>query len=477
MKSFRFFLKAICIAGCFALAATGCAAPPKAVDPRTLTSPPLRFEIPKSERVQLENGMVVYLLEDHELPLVSVTAYVNTGSIYEPAAKAGLAGLTGAVMRSGGTRSLPPEKLDAELEFMASAVESSIGADAGNISLTTLSKNLDRTLELFTQVLMHPAFREDRVALARNKTIEALRRQNDDPKGVADRELARALYPGHPLGRFPTIGSVRGITRDDMVAFHRQFYRPDNIMLAVAGDFRRDEMLTKLRTVFSGWIVPPAKLPAVPEPSSQVLPQVLLVRKEINQSVIRMGHLGIDKNNPDLYPLRVMDYILGGGFTSRLMTEIRTNQGLAYNVDSRFDVGRRFVGTFIAETETKTESTAKAITLMRSIIGEITKGEVSDQELHLAKESIINSFMFGFAKPDAVVNQQLRLEYYGYPPGYLENYRENIAKVTKEEVLRVARKYLHPEALVLTVVGDDRKFDQPLTGFGEVTEVKLNNGK
>ena len=186
----------------------------------------------------------------------------------------------------------------------------------------------------------------------------------------------------------------------------------------------------------------------------------------MSQSVIRLGELGIDKNNPDLYALRVMDYILGGGFTSRLTQEIRSNQGLAYNVDSFVDVGRRFTGTFVTETETKSESTVRAITLMRDIIAGMTAAPVSDRELSLARDAITNSFMFGFAKPDVVVNQQARLEFYAYPQGYLENYRDNISRVTKEDVLRVARKYIHPEAMVLMVVGDDKKFDKPLSDLG-----------
>ncbi|RII29015.1 MAG: insulinase family protein [Geobacter sp.] len=456
--------------------ATGCAIAPKATDPRTLTYAPLTFNIPKSERIELANGMVVYLLEDHELSLVNMTAYVRTGSIYEPADKVGLAGLTGAVMRSGGTVSLPPEKLDSELEFMASSIESSIGADTGNVSLATLTRNLDRTLELFAQVLRQPAFREDRVALAKKRTIEGLRRQNDDPKGVADRELRKDLYAGHPLGRYPTIASVEKITRDDMVAFHRRFFHPNNIILAVSGDFKRDELLGKLNAAFSGWERQTVDLPPIPQPNPEIRPEVLLAPKEINQTVVRMGQLGIDKDNPDLYAIRVMDYILGGGFTSRLTTEIRSNQGLAYNVDSYFDIGRRFTGVFVAETETKSESTIKAITLMRDIITGMTTAPVTDQELALAKDSIVNSFLFGFTRPDMIVNQQARLEYYTYPQGYLENYRDRIARVTKEDVLRVARQYLHPNAMVLMVVGNRDKLDKPLSTFGPVRELKLENG-
>ncbi len=456
---------------------SSCAGPGTGVNPRTMTFPPLKFEIPKSERAVLPNGIIVYMLEDHELPLVNMTAYVHVGSIYEPADKVGLAGVTGAVMRSGGTEQMPPEKLDAELEFMASAIESGIGADAGNVSLATLTKNFDRTAELFAQVLMTPTFREDRVKIAVNTTIEAIRRQNDDPKGVANRELTKALYAGHPLGRYPTLATVNNLTRDDLKEFHRRHYHPNNILLAVSGDFKKDELLARLTRLFGGWKQEEILFPQVGEPAANVKPETLFVKKEVSQSVIRMGELGIDKNNPDLHALRVMDYILGGGFTSRLVQEVRSNQGLAYNVDSSVDVGRRFIGTITAETETKSESTVKAITLIREIITGMTTAPVTEQELSLAKEFMINSFIFGFTKPDVIVNQQARLEFYGYPAGYLENYRDNIARVTREELLRVARKYLHPAAMVLMVVGDERKFDKPLTTFGPVREIRLENGK
>jgi zinc protease len=446
-------------------------------DPRTMNFPPLTFQIPKTERVQLKNGMIVYLLQDHELPIVSLTAYLNAGSIYDPADKVGLAALTGAALRSGGTLQTPPDKLDQELEFMASSIESSINTDHANVSLATLTKNLDRTLALFGELMMQPAFDPSRVELARLHAIEGIRRQNDDPKGIAGRELSRAIYPDHPLSRIPTLASVKAITRDDMIDYQKRYFYPANTILAVSGDFDREKLLQKLETLFAGWPNRSASFPSVPLPRDDNSAAVLHVQKEVNQSVIRMGHLGIDKNNPDLYALKVMDFILGGGFTSRLTQEIRSNQGLAYNVDSYFETGRRFRGPFIAETETKSETTVKATTLLRSIIAGMTLAEVSDKELKLAKDSIINSFIFGFARSDAVVNQRARLEFYGYPAGYLENYRDNIARVTREDVLRVAKKYLHPDAMKLVVVGDEKKFDKPLSTFGKVREITLDNTK
>ena len=322
-----------------------------------------------------------------------------------------------------------------------------------------------------------PAFDPSRVELARMHAIEGIRRQNDDPKGIASRELSLAIYPDSPLSRIPTLASVNAVSREDMIDFQKRYFYPANTILAVAGDFDREKLLKGLETLFAGWPNRAPSFPQVPAPRDDASPAVLHVQKEVNQSVIRMGHLGIDKNNPDLYALKVMDFILGGGFTSRLTQEIRSNQGLAYNVDSYFETGRRFRGSFIAETETKSETTVKATTLLRSIIAGMTLGEVSEKELALAKDSIINSFIFGFARSDAVVNQRARLEFYGYPAGYLENFRDHVARVTREDVLRVARKYLHPGAMKLVVVGDEKKFDKPLSAFGKVHEITLDNTK
>ena len=457
-----------------AFVATSFAADSGRANPRSMSFPPLRFDIPKAERVVLECGMPVYLLRDPELPIINISAMVHTGSVYEPAALSGLASLTGSVMRSGGAGGLTPEQMDDELEFMASSVESSIGSDMGTVSLTGLTKNFKRTLQIFANVLLRPDFSEKRVDIARKHLIEGLRRQNDDPKEIAGREIGRAVYAGHPLGNIATPESANAITRQGMVDFHRRFFRVDNMILAVSGDFDRASMLRELNAVFGKTAARPATvLPDIPQPAPVFAAETVYGKKEVNQTVIRMGHLGVTKESPDLYALRILDYILGGSFTSRLTMEIRTNQGLAYNVASHFDIGRRFTGSFIAETETKAESTAKAITLMKEIIAGMTREPVTDQELTAAKEYIINSFMFGFTSPASIVTQRARLEYYGYAPDYLETYRDNIARATKEDVLAAARRHLKPEAFKLVVVGDASKFDKPLSVFGSVRELDL----
>ena len=443
-------------------------------NPRTMTFPPLTFTLPKAERVLLKSGTPVYLLQDRELPIVSVTAMIRVGSVYDPAPQSGLAALTGSLLRNGGTRSLEPGQLDDELEYMASAVESSFGSDSGTVSMTTLTKNLDRSLQLFSEVLLYPRFDQKRLEVSRRQAIEAIRRQNDDPKEVGDRELMKALYAGHPLGIFPTAESLQAISRDDLVAFHQRFVRPGNLIITVAGDFNRDQMLANLNRLLAvEQPAAPSALPTIPAVPVTFKPELLLARKEVNQTVVRLGHLGTTKDDPDLYAIRVLDFILGGSFTSRLMVEIRTNQGLAYNVGSHFDIGRRFAGNFSAETETKAEATVRTIALMTSIIAGVRQEPVTEQELKLAKESIINSFLFGFTSPASIVAQQARLEFYGYRPDYLERYRERIAAVTREDVLRAARNQLRPEAFKLVVVGDEKLFDRPLSGIGTVRELIL----
>ncbi|MDD2852119.1 MAG: pitrilysin family protein [Desulfuromonadaceae bacterium] len=458
----------------FTMSAYSSAADQQWANPRTMSFPALNFQIPTAERVVLDCGMPVYLLRDTELPIITMSAMVRVGGVYEPTNKSGLAGMTGSIMRSGGAGGMHPEAIDDELEFMASAVESGISTDMGTVSLAALKKNFSRTLQIFRNVLLSPDFNEKRIEIARRQTIEGLRRQNDDPKEIAGREINRAVFAGHQLGRVTTYETVKAITREDLVEFHRRFYRLDNMILAVSGDFERAALLKELNSVFKPVAYPTVLiLPTISQPQQLFQGEVLYGKKQVNQTVIRMGHLGLDKDAPDIYAVRLLDYILGGSFTSRLTTEIRTNQGLAYNIDSRFDIGRRYTGSFIAETETKAESTIKTINLMKKLITELTKEPVSTGELKAAQEYIINSFMFGFTSPATIVSQRARLEYYGYPDGYLEQYRDNIAKVTKNDILHAARKYLHPDAFKLVIIGDATKFDQPLASLGQVRELDL----
>ncbi|MBI3812012.1 MAG: insulinase family protein [Nitrospirae bacterium] len=446
-----------------------------AADPRTMTFPPVEFHPPAAERVVLENGMVLYLLEDHELPLVYLTAMIRTGGVYEPSDKIGLAGLTGMVMRSGGTPTISGDALDDELEFMAAEMGSLIGPDAGFASLDLLKKDLDRGLALFADMLMHPAFPQDKLDLARLQVLEGIRRRNDNPGGIAGRQFAKLIYgPDHPLARESTVETIVRITRDDLVAFHAVYYHPNAVILSVTGDFDKKEMIEKIRKAFAGWLPGKIELSPLPPIRDAFKPSVNLIEKDISQTHLRIGHLGLRQTDPDYVAVTLMDDILGsGGFQSRLFREVRTRQGLAYSVGSVFTPGNLERGLFVAYGETKAPSTVQAISAVEQEINRIRTEPVTEEELRLAKDSFLNSFVFSFSNSAQIANRQAALEYYGLPPDYLERFRDGIVAVTREEIRAVAQKHLRPESLIILAVGRPDRFDQPLTKFGELNTIRL----
>ncbi|MEK7845832.1 MAG: pitrilysin family protein, partial [Nitrospinota bacterium] len=324
--------------------------------------------------------------------------------------------------------------------------------------------------------LMNPVFDEDKMEIEKQKIIESIRRQNDDPSDIARREFRKIVYSSHPYGRTPTIDTITRIKKDDLVQFHKRYFHPNNIIMGITGDFSREEIIKKIEEAFKDWQQSDIDFPYVSSVKKDFNGSVNFAFKDTTQTVIRMGHLGIKQDNPDYYSVMVMDDILGGGgFTSRLMKEVRSNRGLAYSVWSIFTAGKMDLGLFVAGCETKSESTHEVIVLMKNIIQGIRESPVSDEELQVAKDSIINSFIFGFTSNLQVLNQRINVQYYKLPYDYLEKYRDNIAKVTKEDILNVAREYLNPDKLTLVVVGNDKKFDKPMSEFGNVSNITLES--
>ena len=448
------------------------------VHPSDLTYKLIKLNPPVPNKTVLKNGMVIYALEDHELPIFTINAVIKTGAIYVSEEKTGLASITGSVMRSGGTKNMTWEEIDGKLEFIAGSVETSIGSDSGSAILSVMTKDIDKGLKIFADVLMHPVFAQEKIDITKNQAIEAIRRENDNPGRVARREFRRLLYRDHPYGRKSTIESVSGITREDIIAFHKKYYHPNNIMFGISGDFNKGEILDKIRSVFKDWKKKEIDFAEVPPVKKDLNRSVNYVYKDVKQSVIRLGHMGLDFRNPDHYAVILMNYILGGGgFQSRMMQDIRNDRGLAYSVWSYFQLGMRDIGVFASGSGTKLQSTITVIKRMEDIIKEMRESPVKDEELKNAKEYIINSFVFKFTSIAQIVNRFLTFEYYGLPTSYLETYLENIRKVTKEDILRVAQKYLKPDQTVILVVGNKEKFEAPLNKFGPVNEIKLKSYK
>lgn len=434
------------------------------------------FVIPAPEVYELSNGMKVFLLEDHELPLVQITARVRTGSVYEPDGKTGLASLAGTVQRTGGTRSMNGDEIDDFLEARAASVETGISSTVGFATMDSLSDDVAEVLPIFVEVLRFPEFAEEKLQLAKVQANSGISRRNDSVGSITSREFNRLVYGSDSaMGRMAEYATIDGVTREDLVAWHARYYHPNNIYIGVVGDFDSAEMKKMLEEAFGDWSVGPAADPSKLELTAEDRAGVYFIEKsDVTQANIRLGHLGITYDNPDYFPVVVMNEVLGGGFSARLFSRIRSQKGLAYSVGGRVGAGFLYEGLTSFGMQTKSETMGEAVdALFGEVRGMITE-PASERELQLAKDAILNSFIFNYASKGQVLGQQMLFSYYGLPSDFLEKYRTNIEKVTGADVQRVAEKYLKPDQATLLVVGRAEDFDRPVSSFGEMTELDIS---
>jgi predicted Zn-dependent peptidase len=456
------------LAPCLALAALAAGTAPvlgQAIpsSPDELTYPPLTFQPPRAAdyRAVLKNGMVVYIAEDKALPLVNIAITVRAGSWLDPDGKEGLAAFTGQQMRRGGTESLTAEQLDERLDFLAAQVGTGIGATSGVASLNCLSDNLDEALALFVDVLRRPRFQEDRLALAKEQSLQEMQKRNDDPADIEGREWGVLLYgPSHFTNRFTTEASVKAIRREDMLAFHRLFFHPANMIAAVSGSFDRATMLRKLEAAFSGWPSPTTPIPAIPDTISPAAPGLYRVEKDVPQGRVSIGLPTVRRDSPDVYALEVMNEILGGsGFTSRITRTVRSNEGLAYSAGSGFAPGVWYPGRFRAGFQSKSRTVAWAAELVLAEIRRIRDEAVTAEELATIKSSLVQTFPSAFASKAQSMAIFASDEYTHREASYWTTYRDRIQAVTPADVQRVARAHLVPEKMIVLVVGDQKQID------------------
>lgn len=438
----------------------------------------LKWQIPRVgvevQRIVLENGMIVFLLPNHELPLVDANLLIRTGDIYEPADNMAIPGLTGTLMRTGGTKTMTADSLDALLEFMAASIDVGIGTESGSASISVLAKDTKIGFRILADILMNPAFSEKKLQLEKDQIREDIRRRNDSPGQIINREFDHLLYGEHPNGRIVEWKNVKDIKRSDLIAFHKKYFCPNNVMIAVSGDFEPDSMIQIIKQSFAGWQKQEINFAPVPEVKFEYKPGVYIINKDITQANIRIGQLGIKRDNPDRYALTLMNYILGGGsFTSRLTTKVRSNEGLAYSVGSALDIMTRDYGTFEAHCQTKSGSAHKATSIILDEIKKITEEPVDTQEFAMARDAYINQYVFNFTSPGQIVNRLMSLEYEHMPPDFYEKYLDNIRAVTLNDIQRVAQKYLKPDSLTIIVVGNPSTFDAPFADFGKITNIPL----
>lgn len=433
------------------------------------------IEIPEVEQRTLANGMKLFLLEDHELPLIRISARIRAGSIYEPADKIGLASITGSVMRTGGTTSKTGDEIDELLEQIAASVETGIGLNSGYASMSVLKGDIDTGLAILADVLINPAFREDKIQLAKIQHRSSIARRNDNVIAIAAREFDKLIYgPESIYARHTEYSTIENISRDDLVAFHKKFFCPNNMMLAVWGDFDSDEIIKKIEGAFKGWEKADIQLPTVPEVRYEFRTTVNVIRKDdVNQSNIYLGHIGGLMSDPDYFALILMNRVLGSGFTSRLFRNVRSREGLAYSVFGNYSANFDYPGVFYVGCQTKSESTVYAIRAMTEEVKKMTASEVTDEELAIARESYLNSFVFNFDTKGEIVNRLMTYEYFGYPLDFLQKTKDSVEKVTKQDILRVAKKNLKPDKMQILAVGRPQDFDEPLSVLGPMREIDI----
>jgi len=434
------------------------------------------FHPQEPRRIQLANGMIIFLQEDHELPIVGGTMRIRGGSIQEPASKVGLVDAYGAVWRTGGTTKHTGDELDDFLETRAAKVETGGGGDSTTIGFNCLKDKLDEVFPIFLELLREPAFREDKLDLTKKLMNTDIARRNDDVGDIAGREAVRlALGRDNPYARIPEYSTVAAITRDDLVKWHQTFVHPNNIIFGVYGDFDSAAMEQRLHQAFDSWAraeVPPKPQIEFQEPK----PGLYFIEKDdVTQSEIRMVALGIQRNNPDYFNVDVMNEVLGGGFASRLFKTIRTEKGLAYSVGGGIGSSFSHPGMARIGMGTKTPSTVDAIQALYAELNAVLSTQpITAEEVREAKDSILNRFIFNFDSKDKVLGERMLYEFYGYPADFLQQYRAGIEKTTAADANRVAKKYIHPQQFAVLVVGNQAEFGKPLSSLGPVTDIDIS---
>jgi zinc protease len=432
------------------------------------------FHPPQPKRIELPNGMVIFLQEDHELPTIDGTARIRGGGRRVPANKTGLIEVYGEVWRTGGTKTQTGDQLDDFLEQRAAKVETGETVDSTTISWSCLKEDFDDVFRVFNDVLQNPEFRAEKIEIAQKGLYDAISRRNDDPSQLAGREATKLVYgANNPYARVPEYATVASVTRQDLVDWHSTYVHPNSMIVGVVGDFDSAKMEAQLRQAFSSWPKGPALKETEIKPNPAKPAYYLVEKTDVNQSNIQMAAPGTTRKNPDYYAISVFNEAFGGGFSSRLFSDIRTAKGLAYAVGGGIGTAWDHDGMLRLTVLTKSATTFESIQALDEEIAGLAKNPISDDEITRAKDAILNSFVFRFDSPEKVLQEKMGYEFYGYPLDFLENFQKQIEKVTKADVARVAAKYLHRDQMAVLVVGNPSEFDKPPASLGPQNKLDI----
>jgi zinc protease len=441
---------------------------PKGPRPEQFTYPPLNFKVPKPSefRTKLSNGLVVYIAEDHEIPWFNATLMMRTGPFLEPKNKLGVDGFTASIMRVGGSTTMTGEQINERMDFLAGTVT------ARNLSINI--RYLDEGLKIWMDILTSPAFPDDKLRRDKDQALPGIRNRNKNVSQVAARVYEKLIYgEDSPITQETTEATITGITRDDLVAWHKKYWGANNAILVVSGDFKKPEMMKKLEATFGKWRKAEKAAPTVSKVVQASAAGVYMVQPEVipNQGIIRIGHLGLTVDNPDYPAVDLMNYVLGGGsFSSRITKVVRTDNGLAYSTSSSFSggggggggprgggggtgAGVLYPGTFTASCQTKNPTVVFAAQLMLDLIEGMHNGDISEADLKMAKNARLNAFPSMFSGIGSIIQNFANLEFNGRPMDYYDTYLAKYEKVTVADLKRVALKWLQPDKMIIMVAG------------------------
>jgi len=459
--------------------------------PEKLTFPPFAFSPPSAatDRTPLAAGPVAYIAEDRELPLVSISITLRGGRYLEPTGKEGLADLTGHLLSRAGTKSFTAEELEERLAFLAANLGSSISEDRGIVSLNLLSKDLDEGLKILREILTEPRFQESRLTLRKEQLLTEMKTRNDDSQDIEARERSfLAFGDDFYTNRYPTKVSLDSIRREDLVAFHREWFDPRNMIVAASGDFSRAEMVQKLDALFAGWPFEGKAAPAIPKPDHKMPAGLFIVDKDVNQGRVSVLLPGVLRTDPDIFAIQLMNDILGGGgFTSRITSRVRSDEGLAYSAGSRLSGGVWYPGVVATGFQSKVRTCSYATQIILEEMGKMKSAEVTDEELLTAKRSFVETLPRRFATKSQTMGLFVDEELTGRfksDPNYYANFRANVEKATKADLKRAAERLLQADSATVLVVGKKSDLLNPdpkhpisypsLTG-GKLTDVPLRD--
>jgi zinc protease len=464
--------KTLALLASLALAATAFG---QVQDYKDIKTPALRkFAMPQPKRVQLANGMVIFIQEDHELPLVRGSALIRGGARNVPANKAGLIGIYGGAWRTGGTATKTGDELDQFLEARAASVETGADGDSAAVSLNVLKDDFDTVFPIWVDLLRNPQFRQEKIDLAKTQANTGISRRNDDPGSIVGREANKLGYgPNSPYAQQAEYATIASITRDDLLDFHKKTVHPNNIILSFIGDFDGAKLEKKLRDTFGSW----KRGPQVPKPDPAITPAkpglYFVAKDDVTQANLSMVAPGIERSNPDYVPVQVMNEIFSGGFSGRLMQRLRSQRGLTYGVGGGVGANWDYPGLFRVGMATKSSTALESVEALKNEVARLGTDPVTQEEIGLAKESLLNAFVFTMDTREKALAQQVRLEFYGFPADYYTKYPALLEKVTAADVERVAKKYAHADQLAMLVVGNEKDFEKPLSTLGPVTTIDV----